>query len=161
MMVAGALVADITPTTVAAYEDRRGREETSVLTESRSPVASAETLFVSYWDLVPLVRREGLVTLTIEDQQKSGAREHGAAVVLDREDAVARARDARIALLARRYEGESSVEDDARIEILTLRLRRLSPRVTKTDLEGVEQMVEDLEGVAANLDAIRSKFGLR
>jgi hypothetical protein len=159
-MVVGPMVADATPTTVTAYEDRRGREETALLTE-RSAVVSAETAFVSYWDLVPLVRREGLATLTIADQQKTAAQEPGGGVVQHREDAVARARDARIALLARRYEGGSSVEDDARIEILTLRLRKLSPRVTKSDVEGVEKMVADLEEVAANLDQIRSKFGLR
>lgn len=78
-----------------------------------------------------------------------------------KEDAVDRARDARVALLARKYEGLSTVEDDARLAILTARLRKLSPRVTNADLDRLTTIVGELEQVSSNLDAIRSRFGLK
>lgn len=77
------------------------------------------------------------------------------------DDEVLKARDARLALLARKYEGAASVEDTARLQILTERLRKLSPRVTDKDVEQVAEMVADAEGIAARLAAVKEKFGLR
>lgn len=158
MMSFGALLADITPTSVAAYEDRRGREETFVRDD---PAQEPEgTPFVSYRDLVPSSLREGQTTPAAAGHPEIPVAEL-APPAPNGEDAVVRARDARVALLARRYEGVSSVEDEARIKILTLRLRRLSPRVTETDLADLDAMVGELEKVSTNLDAIRAKFGVR
>jgi hypothetical protein len=44
------------------------------------------------------------------------------------------ASDERILLLARKYQGISTAEDDALLRILTQRLRHISPRVTPEDL---------------------------
>ncbi len=70
-------------------------------------------------------------------------------------------RDARLALLARKYEGRASVEDTARLQILNERLRRLAPRVTREDVEVVVEMVADAEGIASRLTAMKAKLGLR
>ena len=43
----------------------------------------------------------------------------------------------------------------------TARLRKLSPRVTSTDLDNLGTMVGELEKVSTNLDVLRSKFGLK
>lgn len=69
-------------------------------------------------------------------------------------------RDQRIALLAKRHADASTVEDDARLAILTGRLRKLSPGVASGDVDNLTAMVDDLEQVSSKLDAIRSKFGL-
>jgi hypothetical protein len=72
-----------------------------------------------------------------------------------------RGRRSEAALLARKYEGLSTVEDDARLAILTARLRKLTPRVTAADIDKLRTMVGELEQVSANVDEIRSKFGLK
>ena len=73
------------------------------------------------------------------------------------DDPVIRARDARVALLARKYASISTTEDDARLQILTQRLRRLSPRVTPEDLNSLSTMVGQLEEMSADLDEIPSQ----
>jgi len=72
-----------------------------------------------------------------------------------------KARDLRLELLARKYEGAASIEDMARLRILTERLRKLAPRVTDKDVEQLADMVADAEGIAARLAAVKEKFGLR
>lgn len=56
---------------------------------------------------------------------------------------------------------EGPVEDTARLQILTERLRKLVPRVTAADVEQVAEMVADAEGIASRLAAVKEKFGLR
>lgn len=76
-------------------------------------------------------------------------------------DPVRQAEDHRLAILARKYEGtQLTREDEARVAILTQRLRRLLPRVTAKSWTIAEESVEELEAVAASVVEIRAKYGL-
>ena len=158
MMFDLATTTDMTRT-LQAREEKRGREETFVA--ERPSRAFEETPFLVYRTDVPSMGRNG--TLTPTGAELSNQVETAQLVVkaVTKEDAVDRARDARVALLARKYEGLSTVEDDARLAILTARLRKLSPRVTSVDIDKLTTMVGELEQVSSNLDEIRSKFGLK
>lgn len=68
--------------------------------------------------------------------------------------------ESRLALLVQKYEGQNTREDSARLEILTQRLRRLSPRVTTEDLTTLTFMVEQIEEISTNMDELRTKFEL-
>jgi hypothetical protein len=163
MMFDLAPVADMTARTIQARDEKRGREETFVADQPARRFE--ETRFLVYSSDIPSVRRNGTLTPTVAELRRqtepmpAPAKEAGVQGVHD--NAADRARDARVALLARKYEGLSTVEDDARLAILTARLRKLTPRVTSADLDKLTTMVGELEDVSANLDAIRSKFGLK
>lgn len=75
-------------------------------------------------------------------------------------DEFTRTLDNRMELLARRFEGDASIEDLARIHLLTVRLRRLDPRVTRAEQQATEEIVQSMERVDANLAAIRAQFGI-
>lgn len=71
------------------------------------------------------------------------------------------AREHRLELLAKKYEGVGITrEDEARIAILTQRLRRLTPRVSRVAWTIAEESVTQLEGVSARIDEISEKYGL-
>jgi len=71
------------------------------------------------------------------------------------------AREQRLEILARQFEGtELTREDEARIAILTQRLRRLAPRVTHTSWTLAEESIANLEVVTTRLDQIGAKYGL-
>jgi hypothetical protein len=150
------LVFDVTPTTAVVYDDDRGREETPDLRKTRR--AFEETVFVELRGQVPSLKREADTTATAGELR---AGEPPVTTRVDLDDEVMKARDARLALLARKYEGTASIEDGARLQILTERLRKLSPRVTSRDVEQVADMVSEAERVAARLEAVKKKFGLR
>lgn len=152
-------VADITAGTFQAREEKRGREETSV---PRRPARGfEETPFLVYRSDVPSMHRNGTLTPTAAELRMQTAATPPPVREIVRDDPAGRARDVRVSLLARKYEGLSTVEDDARLAILTARLRRLAPRVTAADIDKLTTMVGELEQVSANLDEIRSKFGLK
>ncbi len=153
------LAFDVTPTTATVYDEKRGREETKVGDFNRPRQAFEETIFIEFQRQVPLLKRQLDTTPTAEELRTREA-QPAAHRGLD-DDAVVKARDARLALLARKYEGTASVEDTARLQILTERLRKLAPRVTAADVEQVAEMVADAEGIASRLAAVKEKFGLR
>lgn len=159
MMFDLATTTDMTARALQAREEKRGREETFVA--DRPSRAFEETAFLVFRTDVPTMRRNG--TLTPTGAELSNLVETTPEVVkaATKKDAADRARDARVALLARKYEGLSTVEDDARLAILTARLRKLSPRVTSGDIDKLTTMVGELEQVSSNLEEIRSKFGLK
>lgn len=71
------------------------------------------------------------------------------------------ARDDRLAILARKYEGGALTrEDEARVAILTQRLRRLVPRVTRLSWTIAEDALTRLEALSASVDQIGEKYGL-
>jgi hypothetical protein len=151
------LAFDLTPTMSTAYEEKRGREETAVVSFQRERPNFDETLFIGFHGEVPLLKRQTDPTPTTEELRTGrGGNPRGQS-----DDEVLKARDARLALLARKYEGVASAEDGARLQILTERLRKLAPRVTPHDLEQVVEMVADAESIAARLAAVKDKFGLR
>lgn len=75
--------------------------------------------------------------------------------------AITAASDRRIDLLVRSFSGDASNEDDARLQILTSRLRKLSPRITAEEINHLDNLVGELEGISANLDDIEAEYGLK
>ncbi len=71
------------------------------------------------------------------------------------------ARDARIALLVQKYEGAATNEDNTRLDILTQRLRKLSPRTTPHELDILTAMVEEIEQISDDVQSLRNKYGLK
>lgn len=76
-------------------------------------------------------------------------------------DLVETARNHRLAILAREFEGaELTREDKARLAILTQRLRKLVPRVTTKSWTIAEEGVAQLEDISARIDDIGARYGL-
>jgi hypothetical protein len=69
-------------------------------------------------------------------------------------------RDLRLRLLARKY-GRSgfTAEDEARLEILTTRLRRVLVRVTEQDVSALESVSRDIESSRALRLRLQKKYG--
>jgi hypothetical protein len=148
---------DLTPTMATAYEEKPDREETAVGSLEKKFTSFEETLLIGFQEEVPRLKRQTDSTQTTEEL-RAGA----GAGQRDQDDGESlTARDVRLALLARKYEGDVSVEDTARMQILIERLRKLSPRVTDRDVEHVAEMVADAEDISARLAAVKEKFGLR
>lgn len=123
----------------------------SELVVKNRTVASG-TLFVSS----PSVSLNRASTLTASSQDVSDHSEAkfsnaGQAASSDVLDPVCRNRTM---LLVRKYVGNSSVEDNARFEILTQRLRNLDPRVTTEQFTALDSMVDRLEARSAEMDEI-------
>jgi hypothetical protein len=154
------LTFDMTPTTAVVYDDKRGREETTVGDLGQGRRGFEQTVFVEFHGQVPMLERAADTTATA-DELRAGERQPVMTTYDVEDEEVVNARDARLALLARKYEGMASVQDIARLRILTERLRKLAPRVTAHDVEQVAGMVAEAEGIAAGLDAVKKKFGLR
>lgn len=76
-------------------------------------------------------------------------------------DVIARYRDDRLELMIKRFEGDPLAEDEARIVILTNRLRKLVPRVTSEAWEMLEQVASDLESDSAFINELEEQFGSR
>jgi hypothetical protein len=149
---------DMTARALLAREERRGREETAA---ADVVTRFEETPFLVYRSAVPLMRRHGSITPTQAELKQQTEVGQAPNIAVVHRDAADRVYDARVSLLARKYEGVSTVEDEARLAILTTRLRKLNPRVNSADLEQLTTMVDELEKVSSNLDEIRSKFGLK
>ncbi len=162
MMLDLTVIHEMTTHSVQLQDERRGSPETFI---DELPVRGAEeTLFLVNRYRVPSTRRTGTLTATGEELRSRSDVDAGAQVAPrlrpdEPADPADLARDARVALLARNCEGTSTVEDDARFEILTQRLRKLRPRVEREDIGAISDMVDQLETVSDNLDEIRSKFG--
>ncbi len=152
------LALDVTPTMVSLYDEKRGREETIAGDSQYRRRPLVETFFIGLGGQVPQLKKQTDSTATAAELRAGG---HGASQRAQDQDETLKARDVRLALLARKYEGTASVEDTARLQILTERLRKLAPRVTHQDVEQITEMVADAEGIAARLAAVKEKFGLR
>lgn len=126
--------------------DRRGHEQTAVV--DRTGASSYGTLIFSQ-RAAPAVTLD--ITGTLAEAREQPARPEQRSAD---EQAVASARDARLQLVALKYEGRASTEDMARLHILTLRLRKLAPRVDAEALSNLEQAVGSIERVAENLAEI-------
>ena len=80
---------------------------------------------------------------------------------LETRDEISEARDRRIELLVRKFDKTSTTEDDARFHILTQKLRRLVPRVTERETNQLASTVAMIEEFTTDLDATKTKHGLR
>ncbi|MDH5674634.1 MAG: hypothetical protein OEZ06_21075 [Myxococcales bacterium] len=156
--------ADSAMSVAAVAFERTGRLETHVVEIPRG--TPTETPFLGTWESVPWMHATNVEggTATLSELSRSVIRnEDREAVVVapSEDDAVTKARDARVALLARRFAGRTSTEDEARFAILTERLRRLSPRVTHEMIQRLGEMINAAEDVSEELDAIRESFELK
>jgi hypothetical protein len=75
------------------------------------------------------------------------------AVAIDA-DLTSKDEEARAYFLAKRFAGESSLADDARLARVTERLRRLHPRITAADIARLDEDVTELEENAEFLAAL-------
>ena len=67
----------------------------------------------------------------------------------------------RLALLARQYvTGKVSMEDEARLAIVSERVRRLIPRVTVEDFEALEGILAEVEHIASADIERRQRLGI-
>jgi hypothetical protein len=67
----------------------------------------------------------------------------------------------RLELLARQYvSGELSPEEEARLAIVSERVRRLIPRVTTEDFEMLERILEDANQIEAEDIERRRRLGI-
>jgi len=66
----------------------------------------------------------------------------------------------RLVFLARKYAGFSSREDNARLEMLTEKVRSLMPRVSAADVDRLTSLVEDLRAVQERHKQLRERTGL-
>jgi hypothetical protein len=156
-----AIVLDQTLLTVMPYEERRGREETAIHDRPKPFMMVEGTPFVIFNESVPLLQKFADMTLTAAELLADGTSAVSRAEVQLSDDEVVRARDARIALLARRHEGTASMEDSARFHLLTERIRKLMPRVAPKEFDVLTEMVEDAESIAGTVASIRSEFDIR
>ena len=67
---------------------------------------------------------------------------------------------ARLDLLARQYVSKLSPEEDARLSIVTERVRRLIPRVTVEDFEALERIAERLQRIGSDDVDRRNRLGI-
>lgn len=76
--------------------------------------------------------------------------------------AVERTAEDRRRLLARSYgAGDENREDESRLEILTARLRNLSPRVTHVEISNVEQLMNTIDLRRDAIEEIARQFDLK
>lgn len=73
-------------------------------------------------------------------------------------DPLALAQESRLMLLADKYEGNITREGAARLQLLTQRLRKLSPRVSQADFERLSTLVDAVEANAGALEELRHKY---
>ena len=67
----------------------------------------------------------------------------------------------RIKLLARKYARKGlTPEENARLEIVSERVRQLMPRVTEADLEGLEKLFQEVERIREVDKDVRQKLGI-
>ena len=67
----------------------------------------------------------------------------------------------RLNLLARAYvAGKLSIEEDARLAIVTERVRRLIPRVTIEDFEAIERVAEEVKRISLEDGQRRQRLGI-
>lgn len=73
---------------------------------------------------------------------------------------VAQVRDARVAVLARKYENPRSAEHDARFKLLTEKLRSLDPRVSDAEYDALGKSFDALQDSGDVLAEIKRDFGV-
>ena len=152
----------VTPTVAIVYESRLAEERTPF----GPPPDSDENIGrqTDSTDFVALRRTAPILTLN-RDETRATASSDARAVTNQAapqgHHAAASARDKRLALLARRHAGLESLEDRARLQILTAQLRRLAPRVEPSDFDAIEDTLKTIETTDERVEAIRRKFQIR
>lgn len=139
-------------------QEYRDKGRTSFLSDVPSAVMETAVRGKS----MPTFRRGSDSTATAADRQRIGSSYYETAPAeLDRaRSVIERASEARLALLAQKYEGTATKEDSARLAILTERIRRLCPRVTPADLAALGEVVGEIEQITVGIEQLRQEFGI-
>lgn len=74
------------------------------------------------------------------------------------EDAVIETRNRRLALMMQKFADKTSTEDNARLMLLTDRLRRLAPIVTAEHVAQIEETTAVFEKIADDLAQIQARY---
>ena len=121
-----------------------------------TPLLAMTDPFAASHDMTSLIEEERIVALSMPPLN---------AAVIPQDvygDAVADIHNrTRLELLARQYvSGDLSPEEEARLAIVTERVRRLIPRVTAEDFEMLERILEDANQVEAEDIERRRRLGI-
>lgn len=143
------------PAVVKPYTDRGQTPFAERPVEFRAQTAPVSSPLVETTN-----QSDGSATMTTEERHLSASRPNLPQESVF-EEQVVKARDARLALLAKQYESRSTREDDARMEILTERMRRLVPSVTPGAIAQLEAVVGRVEQTAAKLDDIKRRYAIQ
>jgi hypothetical protein len=154
-----AIALDITPVSGPSYfREYRDNGRTPLSDRSKSHTFDATKVQAK----TPVLIVQGTVqTQTVAELVKSGTEQRGVVddVAVAADPAVA-AKNVRSTLLAKKYAGKTSREDNARLDILTERIRLLSPRVTNQEVDLLVSIVDQAEAMSANLEDIRTRYGI-
>jgi hypothetical protein len=108
----------------------------------------------------PMLRRDAAQT-PLQSEGVAPAMEVNDVVSLVESNETDLASANRSMLLVMKYEGVSSKENQARIDILTQRLRKLSPRVTASDIDALGGVIDTIETISASVARLKSKYGMK
>ena len=99
--------------------------------------------------------------LTLEDDEKTTKIEGNKIVNDQQEDYSESVNRDRIELLAKKYaQKKFSKEDDARLAIVTQKIRQLIPRVTIGDFEVLADIAEEIQRINERDENLRNDLGL-
>lgn len=158
---------DVTPVTQPPYyqsyfdkgrtplPERRSGVGTSPERRKQAPVSPTDTVVLKPREIA----RHDVSTQTGSEKARptsaKAKQPHAAGV-----SPLVAARETRLALLAKKYEGKATHEDSARLALLTERIRRLQPRVTKHDVDVLTRVVDQVEQVTDSLAQMRQRLGI-
>lgn len=115
-------------------------------------------------EFFPSGSRSRIATQTIDDSSSLVIlveAENGDRKILVARDEAQEVNEERLELLTRKYGNKSfSAEDEARLEALTEKVRRLIPRVTEKDWQALEEVTSRLDAIEERTRSIRKKYGL-
>lgn len=154
-----AVALDVTPVSGPSFFQEYHDKGWTPLSDRGTTQHSDATKVVS--ESVVLIAGSGNRTPTVAELRRGvhvAETNHDSAVVAD---ATSAAKDVRSVLLAKKYAGKSSREDTARLDILTERIRLLSPRVTDADVTMLSSIVDQAEAMSEKLSDIRSRYGIK
>jgi hypothetical protein len=148
---------DVTPVIGTHYfQEYRDKGQTAFLADS--PASILQTDFGGRGIFAILRGSTGTAT-SLERQQLLNSVAIDPCNQLERSEIEA-ASEVRLTLLAQKYEGTSTKEDNARLAILTQRIRRLSPRITVDDLAVMTVVTDGIEKISADIEELRAEFDI-
>ena len=145
------------------FSDTRGNEFSTF-----APKPSKRTFLHVVGKELPNERRDSYTRtnsvsyfLTLEDDEKTTKIEGNKIVNDQQEDYSESVNRDRIELLAKKYaQKKFSKEDDARLAIVTQKIRQLIPRVTIGDFEVLADIAEEIQRINERDENLRNDLGL-
>lgn len=148
--------ADITPVAEVRAVEKQQQAFTQ-LDLGPSDVASGQTRFSALTERSPWPTAASGTGEAIRGVSRADAAISGVNLGAHAGD-IESAASVRALMLARKFGAGSSREQDSRIEILTARLRKLSPRVTDEQIDFQAEMVSKVEAVSSRLAELRERL---